>query len=78
MAFIDNDNTFDTAETVHAIRQQGAEESYCSILEDILRLNSYQTYGDTGEVPTRKGVKEGEKISPKLFTSCLEIFEVSL
>ena len=81
LAFIDYEKAFDSIETsavLNAIRQQGVGELYCRILEDIYKEGTaiIKLHKDTGKVPIKKGVRQGDTISPKLFTACLqEIFK---
>ncbi len=65
---------------MQALRQQGVDELYIKVLEDIYRDNTatIQLHKKSRKIPIRKGVRQGDTISPKLFTACLEeIFKKS-
>ena len=77
MAFIDYEKAFDSVEipaVLRAIRNQGVEEIYCRILEDIYKdgTAAIKVHAETSKIPIKKGVRQGDTISPKLFTACLE------
>ncbi|WP_265430092.1 RNA-directed DNA polymerase, partial [Klebsiella pneumoniae] len=77
MVFIDYEKAFDsvsTAAVLEALKDQGIEETYIALLNEIYN-------GCTGRIilhkksekfPTKKSVRQGDTISPKLFTACLE------
>lgn len=77
MAFIDYEKAFDSvdiAAVLEALKDQGIEETYIRLLDDIYK-------GYTGRIilhkksenfPIRKRVRQGDTISPKLFTAYLE------
>lgn len=76
LAFIDYENGFasvDTAAVLHAIRQQGVEELYCRSLRDIFTDGTATIRLHTGaiKVTINRGVRQGDTISPKLFTARL-------
>ncbi len=83
MAFIDYEKAFDTVKmpaVMQALRQQGVDELYIKELEDIYRDSTptIQLHKKSRKIPIRKGFKQGDTISPKLFTACLEeIFKKS-
>ena len=77
MAFIDYEKAFDSVQipaVLGAIQQQGVEEVYCNILEDIYKdgTATIKLHTETDKIPIKKGVRQGDTISPKLFTACLE------
>ncbi len=81
MAFIDYERAFDSVKTtafMQAFRQQGVDELYIKVLEDIYRHSTETTklHKKNTRIPIRKVVRQGDTISPKLFTACLdEIFK---
>ena len=77
MAFIDFEKAFDSVETwavMQALRNQGIEERYVKLLEDIYRGSTatIKLHKTSDKIPIKKGVRQGDTISPKLFTACLE------
>lgn len=77
MAFIDYEKAFDSVETaavVEALRYQGVENTYITLLEDIYSecTGTLILHKKTEKFPIKKGVRQGDTISPKLFTACLE------
>ncbi len=77
MAFIDYEKAFDsvkTAAVMQALKQQGVDELYIKVLEDIYRDSTatIQLHKKSRKIPIRKGARQGDKISPILFTACLE------
>ena len=77
IAFIDYKKAFDSIETdavMLSLREQGVEEAYIRILKYVYQ-NSYgliRLHKDSRTFKMTKGVKQGDPISPKLFTACLE------
>ncbi len=59
---------------MQALRQQGADELYIKVLEDIYRdsMAIIKLHKKSRKVPIRKGVRQGDIIFPKLFTASLE------
>ncbi len=77
MAFIDYEKAFDSVKTsavMQALMQPGVDELYIKVLEDIYRDSTatIQLHKKSRKTPIRKGVKQDDKISPKLFTVRLE------
>ncbi|XP_029641357.1 uncharacterized protein LOC115216295 [Octopus sinensis] len=77
VAFVDYKKAFDSVETnavLNSLQKQGVEAQYVQLLReansgcttDIVLLSS------PVRVPIEKGVKQGDAISSKLFTACLE------
>ncbi len=81
MAFIDYEKAFDslkTSEMLKALRKQGIDEVYIELIENIYAKATatikLQTNSDI--IPIEKGIRQGDSISPKLFTATLqEIFK---
>ncbi len=78
VAFVDYEKAFDSVEinaVLTSLQRQGIEAAYVNLLQeantncttDINLLSAPIT------VPVGKGVKQGDTISPKLFTACLEM-----
>ncbi len=77
MAFIDYEKAFDSVKAsavMQGLRKQGVDELYIKILEDIYRDSTatIQLHKKSSKIPIRKGVRQGDTISPKLFRACLE------
>ena len=77
MAFIDYEKAFDSVETqsvLNALHQQGVEREYIEVLKDIYTdcTTKVMLHKESEEIPIKKGVRQGDTISPKLFTACLE------
>ena len=61
-----------------ALRKQGIDETYVRTLEDIYTGSTavIKLHKDSKKIPIEKGVRQGDTISPKLFTACLkEVFK---
>jgi hypothetical protein len=77
MAFIDYEKAFDSIKTssmIRAISTQGVDESIVQTLNSIYqtataRIRLHET---SDPFPIQKGVRQGDTISPKLFTATLE------
>ncbi len=78
VAFVDYEKAFDSVEinaVLTSLQKQGIEAQYINLLKeansncttDIKLLPTPVT------IPVGKGVKQGDTISPKLFTACLEM-----
>ncbi len=77
MAFIDYEKAFNsviTSAVMQALRQQGIDELYIKLLEDIYRdtTATIQLHKKSRKILISKGVRQGNTISPKLFTAWLE------
>lgn len=77
MAFVDYTKAFDSVSHTQlweSLKEQGIPTKYISILKAIYSKTSAQIrlekIGDT--FPIKRGVKQGDPISPKLFTALLE------
>ena len=77
LAFVDYEKAFDSVEhtaILNSIRKQGVNEHITRVLQNyyangtaVIRLHK-----DTDKIRIEKGVRQGDTISPKLFTACLE------
>ena len=77
IAFIDYNKAFDSVEQTYvlqALSKQGVEHKYISILSQIYNQNyaKIKTEREGEPFPLERGVKQGDPISPKLFTAVLE------
>jgi len=77
LVFVDYEKAFDSVEVnavLNAIGRQGVQRKYVKLLEDV--NNGCSTYiklfHDNLEIPVKRGVRQGDTISPKLFTAALE------
>jgi hypothetical protein len=78
LLFIDFKKAFDSVEcnaVWNAILEQGVEEEYASILMKLNQdfVTTIRLFERPLKIPVRKGVRQGDTISPKLFTACLEM-----
>ena len=80
--YIDYEKAFDTIEheaIFKALRSIGINETYISILEDIYTDASARVHMDnqvSEEIPILRGVRQGDPVSPKIFTATIqEVFK---
>jgi hypothetical protein len=76
MVFVDYEKAFDSVEISfvwHALRRQGAPEQIIRLLELIYSVarSEFCIGNDSVEVNIERGVRQGDTISPRLFTACL-------
>ena len=77
LAFVDYEKAFDSIEhnaVFNSMREQGVEEDYIEIIRNIYENGTsiIRLHKDTDEIKIAKGVRQGDTISPKLFTASLE------
>ena len=77
LGFVDYSKAFDSLEhnmIWQAIKSQGVENKYIRILRNIYSQSSAQVQLEriSEEFPINKGVRQGDPISPKLFSAVLE------
>lgn len=77
LAFIDYNKAFDSLEHHHiwlALKNQGIEAKYIRLIQNVYCNSSAQVKLETlGEpFPVRRGVRQGDPLSPKIFTAVLE------
>lgn len=75
--FVDFEKAFDSVEihdVLDALTSQGVEHQYVLLLKEIYSQGHMKTTLGTSEVliEIKKGVRQGDTISPKLFVACLE------
>ncbi|KAG6926619.1 hypothetical protein G0U57_011657, partial [Chelydra serpentina] len=78
IAFVDYEKAFDSVEfnaILKALAEQGINTQYISLLKEAnTGCTTDITLLETPlHIPIEKGVKQGDTISPKLFTACLEM-----
>lgn len=69
--------TLETSAVIQALRNYGVDVHYVKILENVYNGLSATVvlYKESSKIPIRKGVRQGDTISPMLYTPCLqEIF----
>ncbi|MCJ3109057.1 reverse transcriptase family protein, partial [Klebsiella pneumoniae] len=77
MAFIDYEKAFDSVEipaVLEALRRQGICDSYVNTIANIYKDSTATLllHKKSRKIPIQKGVRQGDTISPMLFTACLE------
>ena len=77
LAFVDYEKAFDSVEhlgIINAIRNQSINETYIDLLTNMYNNGSAEIRLDTvsPKFPIRRGVRQGDTISPKLFNAGLE------
>ena len=74
---MDYENAFDSVQTqaiVTSLQEQGIEDVYIEIIKDIYTysLVTVRRHKESENIRIKRGVREGDTISPKLFTATLE------
>ena len=74
---MDYEKAFDSAQTqaiLTSLQEQGIEYVYIDILKDIYRDSSVTVHlhKESEKIRIKRGVRQGDTISPKLFTATLE------
>ncbi|KAH7693024.1 protein F43G9.7, partial [Aphelenchoides avenae] len=77
IVFIDYEKAFDSIEmnaVWNALEEQGVDPRYVSLLEETNTgcTTDITLFRDPIRIPVRRGVRQGDTISPKLFTAALE------
>ncbi len=77
VAIVDYEKAFDSVETssvLKALEEQGISIGYLKILRDIYSdcYNTVKMHKNSDKIMINKGVRQGDTISPKLFTATLE------
>ena len=77
LAFVDYEKAFDSVESkaiLTSLEKQGIDKGYIDALAEIqIRASTVaKLHRESNEIPIRKGIRQGNTISPKLFTATLE------
>ena len=79
IGFIDYEKAFDTVEhfaIFEALRKTNVNETYINILQNIYNQATTRVHLDklvSTEFPIHRGVRQGDPLSPKLFTAVMEV-----
>lgn len=76
-AFVDYEKAFDSVKTsavVESLLKVGIPSTYTELIQNIYHsaTSTVRLHAETDKFPIQKGVRQGDTISPKLFTAALE------
>uniref|UniRef100_A0A914URA7 Reverse transcriptase domain-containing protein n=1 Tax=Plectus sambesii TaxID=2011161 RepID=A0A914URA7_9BILA len=77
LAFVDYEKAFDSVEfnaVLQALHRQGFDNDYIALLQELSNdcTTDITLFYKLLRIPIGQGVRQGDTISPKLFTACLE------
>ena len=77
LGFVDYEKAFDSIEhtaVFNALREQGINENYIELIKNIYDKGTaiIRLHKNTNKIKIARGVRQGDTISPKLFTASLE------
>ncbi|KAH7713984.1 hypothetical protein AAVH_18661 [Aphelenchoides avenae] len=77
LVFVDYEKAFDSVEinaVLNALGSQGVSSHYVDILEDVYDgcTTEIKLFHNPVTIPIKRGVRQGDTISPKLFTAALD------
>ena len=75
--FVDYQKAFDSIEFTPlftALANQGVDPAYITILRDLYNgaTSTLKLHKDSNKISLERGARQGDNISPKLFTACLQ------
>ena len=72
-AFVDYEKAFDSIE-FKALKNQGVDPAYINLICDLYNgaTSTLKLHRDSDRIKLERGARQGDNISPKLFTACLQ------
>ena len=77
LAYVDYEKAFDSIEFTplfRALENQGVDPAYTNIIKDLYNgaTSTLKLHRDSDKIKLERGARQGDNISPKLFTACLQ------